>query len=126
VVHRLDLAGLDRQQLGLRSGVLDRLAWPLELDLLDAVGGKDRDRLALQFTCHLVPASGLTRAVIASIDPERQTDGRSESGWRSTRQQAPTNAAGTDRAASARRRAGLRDPRLSLIGAVGRRQAGAC
>ena len=49
VVHRLDLSGFQRDQLGCGAGVLDRLARLLELDPLDAVGGEDRDLLALQF-----------------------------------------------------------------------------
>ena len=52
VVHGLDLAALQRQQLDLGAGLAHRLARSLELDLLDAVGGEDRDLLALQLIGH--------------------------------------------------------------------------
>jgi len=48
MVHRLDLAIGDRQQIDLRAGVPDGLAGLLELDLLDAIGGEDRDLPGLQ------------------------------------------------------------------------------
>jgi hypothetical protein len=56
-VHRLDLAPLDRQQPGRGARVLDRLPGLLEFYLLQAICGEDRDRLALQFACHLVRPS---------------------------------------------------------------------
>src|SRR5438270_154829 len=48
VVHRLDLALLDREQLGRRAGLLERLAGLGQLNLLDALGGEDGDLLALK------------------------------------------------------------------------------
>ena len=51
-VHRLDLAVLERQQLGQRAGLDQRLARLFELDLLDAVGGEDRDRASREFVGH--------------------------------------------------------------------------
>jgi hypothetical protein len=48
VVEGLDAAGLQADQLGLGAGVLDRVARAGQLDLLDAVGGQDRDPLAVQ------------------------------------------------------------------------------
>ena len=43
---------VERQQLGRAAGVLDRLARLDELDLLDAVGGDDRDLLSVQVLRH--------------------------------------------------------------------------
>ena len=47
VVEGLDLAVLDRDQLGLPAGLLDGLPRLGQLHLLDALGGEERDRLAL-------------------------------------------------------------------------------
>jgi hypothetical protein len=47
VVEALDLARLERDQMGGATGLLDRLAWFGVLDLLDPVGGQKRDGLAL-------------------------------------------------------------------------------
>jgi hypothetical protein len=49
MVEALDLARLDRQQLGGRACLLERLARLLELDPLDHVGGDDRDLLPPSF-----------------------------------------------------------------------------
>src|SRR4051812_19646089 len=48
VVEGLDLAGVEADELGARAGLLERLARLGQLDLLDAVGGEDRDLLAVQ------------------------------------------------------------------------------
>jgi hypothetical protein len=48
VVERRDLAGLQRDQIGLCACVLERLARLDELDTLDHLRGDDRDPLALQ------------------------------------------------------------------------------
>jgi hypothetical protein len=44
----LDLALFEADELGRRAGVVERLARLDELDLLHAVGGEDRDLLAVQ------------------------------------------------------------------------------
>jgi len=51
-VHRLDLAVVERQQVGLRAGVLHDRARLLQLDLLEAVGGEDRDLQVAKFVRH--------------------------------------------------------------------------
>src|SRR5581483_11012941 len=56
VVETLDLALLDRDQLDLGSGILERLPWLGELDLLDHVGRDDGAFRARQIR-HLVPLS---------------------------------------------------------------------
>jgi len=48
VVHTLDLAGLERDQLGRGAGLLERFARFGQLDLLDAVARQHRDLLALE------------------------------------------------------------------------------
>src|SRR5579875_631547 len=55
LIHGLDLARLDRQQLGDGAGRLDRLPGSLEFHLLHAVRGADRDGLAPQLACHIAP-----------------------------------------------------------------------
>ena len=52
MVERLDLTVLDRDQLGLAARLLDGLPRLGQLHLLDAFGGEERDRLALQFIGH--------------------------------------------------------------------------
>jgi hypothetical protein len=52
VVARRDLAVVDRQQLHLRAGILDRPARLFELHALDAVGGQDRDTTVTQDVAH--------------------------------------------------------------------------
>jgi hypothetical protein len=52
VVEPLDLARLQRDQVGGAAGLLDRLARLGVLDLLDPVGGQERDGLALKLACH--------------------------------------------------------------------------
>ena len=47
VVEGLDLAVFDRDQLGLAARLLDRLPRLGQLHLLHALGGEERDRLAL-------------------------------------------------------------------------------
>jgi hypothetical protein len=47
VVEGLDLAILDRDQLGRGARLLDGLPWLGQLDLFDALGGEERDLLAL-------------------------------------------------------------------------------
>src|SRR5206468_8892463 len=54
VVEPTDLAVVDRDQLGLRSGRLERLARLRQLDLLEHVGREDRDPLAVQLA-HVAP-----------------------------------------------------------------------
>jgi hypothetical protein len=54
VVEALDVVGLERQQVGGGTGLLDRLAGLGVFDLLNAVGGQERDRLALQLACHVL------------------------------------------------------------------------
>src|SRR5215212_8665649 len=51
-VHRLDLAGVGRKELGLGARLLHGLARLVELDVLDAVGGEDRDLLSLKLVRH--------------------------------------------------------------------------
>src|SRR5690606_29201141 len=58
-VPRPDLAGLGRDQLGVRTRLVQRLARLGELDLLDALRGQDRDSLALDVSRHEVLASRL-------------------------------------------------------------------
>lgn len=48
MVEALDLAFLERDELRLGAGVLERLARLDELDLLEHVRGEDRDSLAVQ------------------------------------------------------------------------------
>src|SRR6202012_4216631 len=48
----LDLAGVDRQQLGVGARAVQRPARLLEFDPLDAVSGQDRDTLAAEVTSH--------------------------------------------------------------------------
>jgi hypothetical protein len=57
VVEALDLPGLQRHQVHLRAGLFDRLAWFGVFDLLDAVGGEERDLLALQLASHAIHSS---------------------------------------------------------------------
>ncbi len=52
LVHRLDLAFFERDQLGLGSRLLDRFARVGELHLLDAVGRDDSDLLSFKFVGH--------------------------------------------------------------------------
>ena len=52
LLRACDLAGVERQQLDLRAGVLDGLARLLEFDALDAVGGQDRDATVTQDIAH--------------------------------------------------------------------------
>jgi hypothetical protein len=54
VVEALDLARLQRHQVGGGPGLLDRLAGFGVFDLLDAVGGQERDLLSLQLACHVL------------------------------------------------------------------------
>jgi hypothetical protein len=54
MVEALNLAGFQRHQVGRRAGMLDRLAGLGVLDLLDAVGGEERDLLALQLASHSI------------------------------------------------------------------------
>src|SRR3954468_3038916 len=51
----LDLALLDREQLRCPAGLLDRLPRLGQLDLLDHVGGDERDALAIQLAGHASP-----------------------------------------------------------------------
>ena len=55
VVEALDVAGLERDQLRRAAGLLDGLPRLGQLHLLDAVGGEERDRLALQLSGHVAP-----------------------------------------------------------------------
>src|SRR3954451_20674097 len=105
VVEGLDLAGVEAEELGARAGLLERLARLGQLDLLDAVGGEDRDLLAVQlahvgsfpFGCSGLGyrrAGGAKRARLARVRPvpagaragrsaglQNRTDPR-RSGWR--------------------------------------------
>jgi hypothetical protein len=55
-LNHLHLAGLGRDQLGRGALALDGLPRLGELDLLGALGGhEERDSLALQLVCHVVP-----------------------------------------------------------------------
>jgi len=70
VVHRLDLARLQREQLGLPAGLLHGLLGLLVLDLLNAVRGQDRDRLSLQLighVCSFVPHLAAPAATAAAL-----------------------------------------------------------
>jgi hypothetical protein len=60
VVEALDLASLQRHQVGGATGLLDRLAGLGVLDLLDAVGCEERDGLALQLACHVCSSCSRT------------------------------------------------------------------
>jgi hypothetical protein len=67
VVEALDLAVVEADELGLRAGLLERLARLDELHLLDAVGGEDRDLPAFELSGHVgspfrVSASALPTA----------------------------------------------------------------
>jgi hypothetical protein len=57
VVEALDLARLEGHQLDLGAGLLDRLAGLGVLDLLDTIGGKERDLLPLQLAGHVSHSS---------------------------------------------------------------------
>jgi hypothetical protein len=47
VVEALDLTFLERDEVDVRPCLLDRLPWLGELDLLDHVGGEERNLLAV-------------------------------------------------------------------------------
>ena len=68
VVEALDLALLERDQLRRAAGLLDRLPRLRQLDLLDHVGGEERNALALQLVSHEKPLS-LVRARLGSRWP---------------------------------------------------------
>ena len=53
VLTGLDLAVVDRQDLGPGAGPVQCLAGLLELDAFDPVRGEDRDSPALQICCHV-------------------------------------------------------------------------
>jgi hypothetical protein len=55
VIEALDLAVLDRDDLDLGAGVLERIPRLLEFDPLEHVGGQDRDLLPLHRVCHARP-----------------------------------------------------------------------
>ena len=57
VVERLHLAVLDRDELRRAAGLLDRLPGLRQLHLLDALGGQERDLLAVQFITHTAAAT---------------------------------------------------------------------
>jgi hypothetical protein len=57
LIDGLDLARLDRQQLGYGARGLNCLPGLLEFRLLYAICGKDRDGLALQLACHIALSS---------------------------------------------------------------------
>ncbi len=64
MVEPLDLAVVDRDDLGLRAGVLERLARLLQLDPLEHVGREDRDLLALQLLLrHSIPPVSLSSRI---------------------------------------------------------------
>jgi hypothetical protein len=68
LVEALDLARLQRDELGLGAGLPQGLARLLELDLLEHVGRENRDLLPLELVAHGSPfrlffsfATGLPR-----------------------------------------------------------------
>ena len=53
VLTGLDLAVVDREDLGLSARAVQYFAGLLELNAFDAVGSEDRDPLALKICCHI-------------------------------------------------------------------------
>ena len=77
VVEALDVAGLERDQLRRAAGVLDGLPRIGQLHLLHAVGGEERDRLALQLCrpCRLLSV-GVSRARLPPVAGRRKPGAR--------------------------------------------------
>src|SRR4051812_8030288 len=80
VVEALDLALFEADELGRRAGLLERLAGLDELHLLDAVGGEDRDLLAVQLAWHLGSPSFRVRCLVATAGPARVKRARTAAG----------------------------------------------
>jgi hypothetical protein len=85
VVEALDLTVVEADELGLRAGLLERLARLDELHLLDAVGGEDRDLPAFELSGHVgspfrVSALPTARGGQTGRDAPRTSPGRAD--WR--------------------------------------------
>src|SRR6185437_1845354 len=72
LVEPLDLAVVDRDDLGLRPGVLERLARLLQLNTLEHVRRQDRDLLALELLLgHRTPFVGVPSSVSGASGSKR-------------------------------------------------------
>ena len=69
VVARRDLAVVDRQQLHLRAGALDRLARLFQFDPLDAIGGQDRHATIVQDIAHGAGSLLVDTASLGRVSP---------------------------------------------------------